>query len=123
MKRNLTIAFAIAFAQVHTADSLSWSSSSSRQTVARMQSTHVIKTRISALHAEEETDAEDGLIDESITQRPSNEITKLKNEMKVATEEGDMDRVMTIMGTLLALEGAYEGEAGSTDHSEGFCAD
>ena len=71
----------------------------------------------------EESNAEDGLFDESITQNPSNEIAKLKKEMKVATEEGDMDRVMTIMGTLLALEGAYEGESGGTDHSEGFCAD
>ena len=71
----------------------------------------------------EETNAEDGLFDESITQNPSNEIAKLKKEMKVASEEGDMDRVMTIMGTLLALEGAYEGESECADHSEGFCAD
>ena len=72
---------------------------------------------------EDAEETEDDLFDESITQNPSNEIAKLKKEMKVATEEGNMDRVMTIMGTLLALEGAYEGEAGGTDHSEGFCAD
>eukprot|EP00562_Extubocellulus_spinifer_P014749 CAMPEP_0178580042 /NCGR_PEP_ID=MMETSP0697-20121206/22408_1 /TAXON_ID=265572 /ORGANISM="Extubocellulus spinifer, Strain CCMP396" /LENGTH=128 /DNA_ID=CAMNT_0020215537 /DNA_START=9 /DNA_END=395 /DNA_ORIENTATION=- len=51
-----------------------------------------------------------GLLDESVTQSPSGEIARLKAEMKAATDAGDMDRVMTIMGTLLALEGGYESE-------------
>ena len=47
-----------------------------------------------------------------------------KAEMKQAIEDEDMDKVMTLMGTLLALGGGYDNEAGPPGgSSEGKCAD
>jgi len=75
-------------------------------------STRTAAAVLAPLHASPDDKSSDdgGLLDESVTQSPSGEIARLKAEMKAATDAGDMDRVMTIMGTLLALEGGYESE-------------
>mmetsp|Transcript_38279 Transcript_38279/g.114599 ORF Transcript_38279/g.114599 Transcript_38279/m.114599 type:complete len:477 (+) Transcript_38279:60-1490(+) len=71
---------------------------------------------------EEEDYDEDGI---GMMNRPSRKIAQLKAEMAEAEASGDLDRIMTLMGTLLALEGGYEGEGGGRGaaHPEGRCAD
>lgn len=55
---------------------------------------------------------------------PGAAIAQIKADMKAAQERGDADTVVTLMGTLLAMEGAYEGEGGAGgSSSEGRCAD
>ncbi len=59
-------------------------------------------------------------------QNPSQAIAKLKEDMKAAQAKGDFDTVIKLMGTLLALEGGYENEAGEEaggSSREGRCAD
>ena len=71
---------------------------------------------------EEEDYDEDGI---GMMNRPSRKIAQLKAEMAEAEASGDLDRIMTLMGTLLALEGGYEGEGSGRGaaHPEGRCAD
>jgi len=69
-------------------------------------------------------DDDDVGFDEETTRNPTAEIARLKAEMKQAQEDKDMDKVMTLMGTLLALGGGYDNEAGPPGgSSEGKCAD
>ena len=96
---------------ISSSNAFSWSKT---HHVSRIQLPGATFACTSTLHASSESSDDnaddDGLIDESITQNPSGEIARLKAEMKVATDAGDMDKVMTLMGTLLALEGGYESE-------------
>lgn len=48
--------------------------------------------------------------DEETARNPSAEIKRLKQQIEEAKEEGDMDKVMTLVGTLLALGGGYDNE-------------
>ena len=48
--------------------------------------------------------------DEEVARNPTEEIARLKAKIEVAKEEGDMDTVLTLMGTLLALGGGYDSE-------------
>ena len=71
----------------------------------------------------------DGMSQEEMI-KPGEAIKKLKKEMEEAQAKGDIDTVVTLMGTLLAMEGAYENEAGEDDDqfrsrisTEGKCAD
>jgi len=55
---------------------------------------------------------------------PSAAIAEIKADMKAAQERGDTDTVVTLMGTLLAMEGGYDNEVGAPASSgEGRCAD
>ena len=60
-----------------------------------------------------DSDSDDGqgnYFDEETARNPSAEIANIKAKIEVAKEEGDMDTVMTLMGTLLALGGGYDNE-------------
>ena len=46
---------------------------------------------------------------------PAELAKKLKAEMEEAKAKGDTDRVITLMGTLLSMEGGYEFEGGGDD--------
>ena len=59
----------------------------------------------------EDEDDNDYGYDEETARNPTQEIAKIKQKIEQAKEEGDMDTVMTLMGTLLALGGAYDTEA------------
>jgi hypothetical protein len=55
---------------------------------------------------------------------PAELAKQLKAEMEEAKAKGDTDRVITLMGTLLSMEGGYEFEGGAGGSSkEGRCAD
>ena len=49
--------------------------------------------------------------DEETARNPTEEVKRIKQEIEKAKEEGDMDTVMTLMGTLLALGGGYDSES------------
>ena len=56
-------------------------------------------------------DNDDYGFDEETARNPSAEIARIKAKIEIAKEEGDMDTVMTLVGTLLALGGGYDNES------------
>ena len=60
---------------------------------------------------DDDDDDDDYGFDEDTVRNPSSEIARIKEKIEVAKEEGDMDTVMTLVGTLLALGGGYDSES------------
>ena len=70
--------------------------------------------RSAQLHLSDPEEGDDYGYDEETTRNPTEEVAKIKQKIEEAKEAGDMDTVMTLMGTLLALGGGYDSEVSSS---------